>query len=364
MAFKNCFNGRKVLITGHTGFKGSWLSTWLHKLGAELYGIALPPSQPLFQQLGLVDKFKSSVYVDIRDDLVPKAIQEIQPDYVFHLAAQPIVSTSYREPAETISTNVMGVANVLDGIRECHNQCSVVVVTSDKCYENNEWVYGYRETDHLGGYDPYSCSKACVEIVAASYRSSYFNDGRVRLATARAGNVIGGGDWAKDRIVPDYARAVKEKGKMRVRQPNATRPWQHVLEPLSGYLWLAALLGNPLLSRVNPSELCSSFNFGPNLMSNRPVRELLDKLQVVFEYPWEEVEITKPMHETTLLHLAIDKAHHMLGWRPVWSLDVTATVTALWYETERLGNDVLLSTEGQIDSYTVDAWEKKIAWAL
>ncbi len=364
--FKNCFKGSKVLITGHTGFKGSWLSLWLSKLGAELYGIALPPSQPLFDQLELSDKFTSNLHLDVREHVARDAIAEIQPDYVFHLAAQPIVSTSYAEPQETISTNVLGAVNVLDGLRKCHNRCNVVIVTSDKCYENKEWVYGYRETDHLGGYDPYSCSKACVELVASSYRSSYFNDGRVHLATARAGNVIGGGDWAKDRIVPDYARAVKEKGRMQVRQPNATRPWQHVLEPLSGYLWLAALLGAPLLSRVKTSDLCSSFNFGPNLTSNRPVHELLDRLQNIFDYPWEDVsnEVQNPMHETTLLHLAIDKSHHMLGWRPVWDLGVAATVTALWYETERLGNNVLACTEGQIESYGIDAWQKKIAWAL
>lgn len=361
--FKNNFKGRKVLITGHTGFKGSWLSTWLSELGAELYGIAYAPSSPLFEQLQLPAAFTSNLYMDIRDPMIPDIIAGIEPEYVFHLAAQPIVSTSYAEPAETISTNVLGTANVLDGIRKCTGECDVVVVTSDKCYENKEWQFGYREIDALGGYDPYSCSKACVELITSSYRRSFFKDGRVRLATARAGNVIGGGDWAKDRIVPDYARAVKGKGKMQVRNPHATRPWQHVLEPLSGYMWLATLMGNPLLAPSPSSQLCDAFNFGPNLKSNRPVRELLDILQNFFEYPWEDVSETSTMHEASLLHLAIDKADHLLGWKPVWSLATTAFATAHWYEQDRIGNDVLSTTKSLINSYTIDAFQAGNLWA-
>ncbi|MEB3310318.1 MAG: CDP-glucose 4,6-dehydratase [Snowella sp.] len=331
------WEGKKVFLTGHTGFKGSWLSTWLLELGAEVIGLSLPPNtQPaLFEQLEL-DKHLTHHLGDIRDaNLVSRLIQESQPDIVFHLAAQPLVRLSYVEPVETWNANVMGTIHVLEALRKINHPCVGIFITTDKCYENREWVYGYRENDHLGGRDPYSSSKAGAELAIASWRNSFFSDSKcpVKIASVRAGNVIGGGDWAKDRIVPDAIRSLQKKEKIPVRNPQATRPWQHVLEPLSGYLLLAEEIYQALtkhnLERL--TQLCTAFNFGPLLSSNRTVEDLV--LEILCHWPgnWQDQSDPNAPHEAGLLNLVTDKAYHQLGWQPRWNFETTIKRTVNWY---------------------------------
>jgi len=345
MAYTDTYRGKRVLITGHTGFKGSWLAEWLLGLGAQVTGLALPPpTEPaLFDQLGLAERI-DHVVGDIRDrDLVRKVVERVRPDFVFHLAAQPLVRLSYREPVETYATNVMGTVHVLEAVRLLNEPCNVVAVTTDKCYENREWVHSYREEDPMGGYDPYSSSKGAAELVIAAYRRSYFTEpkSQVRLASARAGNVIGGGDWAFDRIVPDCIRALEKQEPIPVRNKVATRPWQHVLEPLSGYLWLGASLAASVqvtgssssrgITGTGNLSLCSAFNFGPALSSNRSVKELVQ--EILKHWPGEWVDQSDPHaeHEAKLLNLATDKAHHFLGWKPAWDFEQTIENTVSWY---------------------------------
>ncbi len=300
MPFGNIYGGKRVLLTGHTGFKGAWLAEWLLALGAEVTGFALlPPTEPaLFDQLGLSARLRH-VVGDVRDlAAVRRVVEETKPDFVFHLAAQPLVRLSYDQPVETYATNVMGTVNVLEAVRLAARPCTVVAVTTDKCYENKEWVHSYREEDPMGGHDPYSSSKGAAELVIAAYRRSFFCTQSsapsaqlppIRLASVRAGNVIGGGDWALDRIVPDCIRSLQRGEPVPVRNKIATRPWQHVLEPLSGYLWLGACLANPPLSAFGSqpsapsSQLASAFNFGPALSSNRTVAELVQ--EVIKQWP-------------------------------------------------------------------------------
>lgn len=325
------WQGKKVLLTGHSGFKGSWLSMWLLELGADVTGLSLrPESEPnLFEQLSLEKKLTNH-YGDIRDfSLVRQLVVNTQPDVVFHLAAQPLVRLSYQVPTETWATNVMGSINILEALRLLDKPCSAVMITTDKVYRNNEWVYGYRENDPLGGYDPYSSSKAATEIAINSWRSSFcgslpHQNPHLRIASARAGNVIGGGDWAMDRIVPDVMRALSKNQPIEVRNPFATRPWQHVLEPLSGYLRLAESLSHF-------PELAQAFNFGPHLEANRPVKQLVEQALLHWPGIWKNQSDLSQPHEANLLNLVIDKAHHKLSWSPRWNFATTVERTTNWY---------------------------------
>ena len=324
--FSDVYRGKRILLTGHTGFKGSWLALWLTELGADVTGVSLPPeTQP--NHWDLLDLKNEDHRADIRDfEVLSKIVAETKPEIVFHLAAQPLVRRSYRDPLETWSTNIMGTANILEACRHTSSVQAIVVITTDKCYENNEWPWGYREIDRLGGHDPYSASKAGAELVAASYRSAFFNTEKSPLlATARAGNVIGGGDWSEDRLIPDLVRATTNKQSLEIRSPNATRPWQHVLESLSGYL----LLGQKLLERNN--DFAAPWNFGPEPEGNRAVAEMLNKLSLYWpDMHWHMTEKAQP-HEATLLYLDSSKARRQLQWRPVWNFDTTLAKTAEWY---------------------------------
>ncbi|MCW3480612.1 CDP-glucose 4,6-dehydratase [Neisseriaceae bacterium JH1-16] len=322
--------GRRVLVTGHTGFKGGWLALWLHSLGAKVVGYALPPtgSPDLFTLAGVADTLSGQHLADLRDaECLTQALRQAEPEVVLHLAAQPLVRTSYRDPVDTFATNVMGTVNVLEAVRQCPSVKAVVVVTTDKCYENREWAWGYRENDPLGGHDPYSASKACTEIVAASYRRAFFQNGPL-LATARAGNVIGGGDWSEDRLVPDAVRAVGKREPLVIRSPHATRPWQHVLEPLNGYLMLAERL------LAGDASCAGAWNFGPDSSANLSVAKLLDGLQRYWpELNWcLDDNAGQAPHEANLLYLDSSLARQRLGWQPVWSLEETLEQTASWYQ--------------------------------
>ena len=356
MMFGNVYKNRSVLVTGHTGFKGSWLVLWLQMLGAKVTGISLPPetSPNHWDLLGLdIESF----YIDIRDEsLLRQKIIEVKPEIVFHLAAQPLVRRSYQKPLETWATNVMGTANVLDACRQVESLAAIVVVTTDKCYENKEWVWGYRENEPLGGHDPYSASKGGSELVAASYRRSFFNQpSSPLLGTARAGNVIGGGDWSEDRLIPDLVRSVEARKSLEIRSPNATRPWQHVLECLSGYL----SLGQQLLEE---NKSCAdAWNFGPDREGNRQVNQVLSALKA--EWPivdWYCSDSVQP-HEAQLLHLDCGKAREMLSWRPVWTFDEGVIATAEWYRAWLDRRDVV-SFE-QLQHYTKLAKERGLFWA-
>ncbi len=368
MAFANIYKGKRVLLTGHTGFKGAWLSEWLLSLGAEVTGFSLPPptSPSLFVQLGLAGRLRH-IEGDVRDlASVRAAVEQARPDFVFHLAAQPLVRLSYDQPVETYAVNIMGTVNVLEAVRLAAHRCTVVAITTDKCYENKEWVHSYREEDPMGGYDPYSSSKGAAELVIAAYRRSYFSspDSPVKLASARAGNVIGGGDWALDRIVPDCIRALQRGDAIPVRNKVATRPWQHVLEPLSGYLWLGACLANPKLSPFN-SQLTSGFNFGPALASNRTVAELVQEILIHWPGRWEDKSDPKAVHEAKLLNLATDKAHHFLGWSPAWPFAETIKQTVAWYHQDADSRtDIHRLTLGQLQAYTTAAKSGGFAWSL
>jgi CDP-glucose 4,6-dehydratase len=367
MAFADHYRGKRVLVTGHTGFKGAWLSEWLLQLGAEVTGFALPPAAPpaLFDQLGLVRRLRS-VTGDIRDlAAVRRVIEESKPDFVFHLAAQPLVRASYDSPVETYATNVMGTVNVMEAVRVSRAPCVLIAVTTDKCYENREWLHAYREEDPLGGYDPYSSSKAAAEIAIAAYRRSFFSgaENQIRLGSARAGNVIGGGDWAAERIVPDCIRALQREEKITVRNPQATRPWQHVLEPLSGYLAQAAELAAPQ-ARAPRSPLASAINFGPALTSNRTVGELVKEVLKHWPGEWQAASDSSAKHEANLLSLAIDKAHHLLGWRPVWNFEETVRYTVDWYRQAAVDSGRIAElTRSQIEAYARAAQSEKISWA-
>ncbi|MEO5803430.1 MAG: CDP-glucose 4,6-dehydratase [Verrucomicrobiota bacterium] len=366
-SFGRTFRGKKVFLTGHTGFKGAWLSEWLLSLGAKVTGYALPPNTKpsLFAQLGLRNRI-THIEADIRDSAkLSKTLHAAKPDFVFHLAAQAIVRESYAMPAETFDTNAMGTAHVLDALRNYKNSCAAVFVTTDKCYENREWVHGYREEDKLGGHDPYSASKAAAEIIIASYRSSFFQNHPVKIASARAGNVIGGGDWAVDRIIPDCIRALQKKQPIPVRNKIATRPWQHVLEPLSGYLWLAAVLANPKLSKIAPQLIASAFNFGPRHESNRTVAELVAEVLQHWPGKWKDKSDPKAVHEAKLLQLATDKAHAMLGWSPTWNFSEGIENTVRWYRdcaTAKSPQEFQVQTLFQINQYSEKAHMLNVAW--
>jgi CDP-glucose 4,6-dehydratase len=364
--FDSIFQGKKVWLSGHTGFKGSWLAHWLTEVGARVHGFALPPpTEPaLFAQLDLANRVEHELG-DVRDAArVRRSVLDAQPDFVFHLAAQPLVRVSYAQPVETYATNIMGTAHVLAALRELARPCAAVFVTTDKCYENREWMHGYREEDPLGGHDPYSSSKAAAELAVGSFRRSYFQTGPVRVASARAGNVIGGGDWALDRIVPDCVRALQQGRPIPVRNRHATRPWQHVLEPLSGYLWLAARLAQ---SGAEPSPFASAFNFGPGHDGNRTVRELVE--QVLRHWPgtWEDQSDPRAVHEASLLQLTTDKAHALLRWSPAWNFATGIQHTVEWYRattSDAQPRSVQALTSRQIATYTEAARALALPWAM
>lgn len=364
---QSAYKGKKVCVTGHTGFKGAWLCEWLLNLGAEVAGFSLvePVATPsLFEQLGLGERLKDT-RGDVRDRqaVVDWMVRE-EPDFIFHLAAQPLVRLSYREPVMTWETNVLGTIHVLEGLRTLARPCAAVLITTDKVYENREWLYGYREVDPLGGHDPYSASKAATEIAIACWRDSFFRDHPVRLASARAGNVIGGGDWAEDRIVPDLVRALQAGRPVPVRNKRSTRPWQHVLEPLSGYLRLAALLAaervtsaeetspNDTSLNHSPAELCSAFNFGPHLESNQTVQRLVEEALKHWQGTWQDCSDPQAPHEAGKLNLAWDKACHVLGWSPRWGFAETVEKTIAWYRAAAQGADPAELTRHQIAEYS------------
>jgi CDP-glucose 4,6-dehydratase len=362
--FGDAFRNKNVWLSGHTGFKGAWLAQWLTQLGAKVHGFAQAPNTKpaLFDQLSLERQIRHAVG-DIRDlPAVCESIRAARPDFVFHLAAQSLVRLSYAQPVETYQTNALGTAHVLEALRGVDWPCVAVCITSDKCYENREWLHGYRETDPLGGHDPYSASKAAAEIVIGSYRRSFFARGPVKVASARAGNVIGGGDWAADRIVPDCARALKEGRPIPVRNKTAVRPWQHVLEPLSGYLWLAAILAQPQLGKHDLSKVDLAFNFGPNASSGRTVAELVQEILRHWPGSWKDLSDPNAPHEAGTLRLAIDKAHALLEWVPVWDFAPTIEKTVSWYRATQ-DQKALDLTARQIDEYVKDARAAGLRWA-
>jgi CDP-glucose 4,6-dehydratase len=376
MPFGDYFRDRSVFVTGHTGFKGAWLSLWLAELGARVHGYALePPTRPsLFDEADVRARLASHTIGDIRDcETLAKVIRLAKPEFVFHLAAQAIVRYSYRDPRQTYETNVMGTVNVLEAVRAASSVRVCQIITSDKCYENREWIYPYREDEPMGGADPYSSSKGCAELVVNAYRRSFFDPSSVEghgvsLASARAGNVIGGGDWAEDRIIPDCIRALSKNEVILVRNPNAIRPWQHVLEPLAGYLSLAAAQG------AEPARFSQAWNFGPPAVGNLHVNQVVE--EVIRHWgsgSWRGVSAPErtsarrgSFHEATFLKLDISKATDLLQWQPLWTGHEAIAQTVLWYRNRAsAGQDFNASRYcvGQIEAYTKEASEKGLVWA-
>lgn len=345
------WKNKKIFLTGHTGFKGGWLSFWLQSMGARVYGYALKPNTDpsIYDVLGLADLIEYSQIADIRNlSAVKLAINKFSPDIVVHMAAQPLVRYSYEHPLETYEVNVMGTANVLESIRSCPTVKSVIIVTTDKCYENKEWVWGYRENEAMGGYDPYSSSKACAELITSAYRRSFFSDisNQVGISTVRAGNVIGGGDWSKDRLIPDSLRAFESGNNLKIRNPMSIRPWQHVLEPLHGYLLLAQAMYE------NKLDFAGAWNFGPDDMDARSVSDLLNILTEsrLKNETWCVDEGVQP-HEARLLKLDCSKAKSELNWRPRWSLEKAVKMITQWHDSFNKENDMREITLNQIVEY-------------
>lgn len=344
----NFWRNRTVFLTGHTGFKGGWIALWLNQLGAKVHGYSLaPPTTPNFYtETQLQDRLQSSTLADIRD--LPKlsaAMQAAQPSVVIHMAAQPLVRESYNTPVETFATNVIGTVNVLEAVRQAKTVEAIVNITTDKCYENQEWLWPYRENDRLGGHDPYSSSKACAEIAASAYRNSFLAKAGIQLASARAGNVIGGGDWATDRLIPDFLRAIDAGETLRIRSPRAVRPWQHLLEPLSGYLMLAERLV------TDGPEFADAWNFGPEESDAKPVSWIVERLSLKIPNAHWEIEGTPQLHEAGLLKLDSAKAKNRLGWAPRWSLENALDKTIEWHQAWRKGQSMAEISIQQIEGY-------------
>lgn len=354
------WRGRRVLVTGHTGFKGSWLTLWLLSLGAEVWGYSLAPEPgpALFTDLVLDQATGNSNWGhlrnrlgDVRDlEALSRCVQDAQPEVVLHLAAQALVRRSYRDPLGTWATNVQGSLYLMEALRPLQHPCAVVMVTTDKVYANQEWCYGYREEDRLGGHDPYSASKAAAELAIASWRASFCGLGvhqtpHLSIATARAGNVIGGGDWAGDRIMPDAIRSLSAGESIPMRQPKATRPWQHVLEPLGGYLLLSEKLA------AGGASYASAYNFGPTLEANRSVRELVEVVLAQWPGSWRDLSNPTAPHEAGRLHLQIDKAHHQLNWQPRWPFATTVERTVAWYRDVHEGASPLACCLRDLEAY-------------
>lgn len=347
------WQGRRVLLTGHTGFKGSWLALWLQTLGAEVLGYSLsPPTEPSLFELARVAEGMTSVIGDVRDlSYLQQVMADYQPEIVFHLAAQPLVRESYQYPIETYATNVMGTVYLLEAVRQVGNVRAVVNVTSDKCYENREWVWGYRENEAMGGYDPYSSSKGCAELVTAAYRNSFFNpncylDHRVAIATGRAGNVIGGGDWATDRLVPDILKALMTNQTILIRNPQAVRPWQHVLEPLNGYLTLAEHL------YLKGAAFGDGWNFAPNELDVKPVSWIVEYLIFLWggDVTWQQDSKVQP-HEAGYLKLDCSKARIKLAWEPKLDLKTALTWVVDWTKALQAGANMQNITKAQIQEF-------------
>lgn len=363
LMFGDIFKNKKVLVTGNTGFKGGWLTVWLLKLGARVYGISkdVPTEPSIFRELHLSEKI-THYEQDIRSARdMTRIIGDIKPDFLFHLAAQPIVSLSYRDPLETITSNVVGTANILEALRLLDLPCAAVIITSDKCYDNVEWVWGYRETDHLGGKDIYSGSKAAAEMIINSYHQSFFKGSPVRIASARAGNVVGGGDWAADRIVPDCMRAWSAKESVEIRNPGSTRPWQHVLEPLSGYLALAAKLA------AGETPAGESFNFGPKAEQSYTVRKLIEDMSAYWGFAdcRQSYRATgnSAFSEAGLLKLNCDKALYHLAWLPALEYEQMIEYVSSWYFSFYNGHkDMYGLTMEQIAAYERTASDKGLSW--
>jgi CDP-glucose 4,6-dehydratase len=339
--FNDIYRDRSILVTGHTGFKGSWLSIWLNELKANVIGYALDPytKNDNFVVTNLSDKIKD-IRGDIRDfKKVTSVFDKHRPEIVFHLAAQSLVRTSYREPRLTYETNIMGTVNVLEAARKCDSVKAIVIITSDKCYENREWIWGYRERDPVGGYDPYSSSKGCAELVVSAYNNSFFNfkrscEYKAAVASVRAGNVIGGGDWADDRLIPDCMKSLKVQKPVKIRNPNAIRPWQHVLEPLNGYLLLASKLFE------DPKEYVGAWNFGPSDDAMISVKDLIEKvLRYWGNGIWIDVSNDEQPHEAQLLKLDISKARYLLEWKPKLNIDTTIKMVVDWYKKDNINYD-------------------------
>jgi len=348
------WKGKRVFLTGHTGFKGSWMSLWLQKLGVEVTGFSQsPPTNPNLFEVANVGRGMSTVIGDIRDEaILTRAMQKAKPEIVIHMAAQPLVRRSYVDPVETFSTNVMGTVNLLEAVRQTNSVRAVVIITTDKCYENKEWVWGYRENEPMGGFDPYSSSKGCAELVTAAYRRSFFNvnnfkDHNVAVATARAGNVIGGGDWAEDRLIPDILRAIQQGQSVRIRNPNATRPWQHVLEPLSGYLNLAEKL------LKDGSVFAEPYNFGPAEDDAKSVQWIVEELTSQWSQnaSWH-LDVGNHPHEAHFLRLDCSKARAALAWSPRWNIGKTLKSIIEWHKAHSSGQDMNAICMQQITDYT------------
>ena len=350
MLFKDIYRNKKILVTGNTGFKGSWLTAWLLEMQADVYGISIdiPTNPSHFEKAGLGQKI-NHFEADICDlKQVINIISEVRPDFVFHLAAQPLVRLSVEQPICTLTTNILGSAHILEALRKVNSSCNVVMITSDKSYDNVEWVWGYRESDELGGKDPYSASKAGAEMAIKTYAHSFFrsSSSKVKVVVGRAGNVIGGGDWASDRIIPDCIRAIESKKPIHLRNPFATRPWQHVLDPLSGYLLLAACL------REEPSAYGGSWNFGPPSKEVRTVSEVAERLVAQFGIGSIDSKASvEKHHEARLLQLNCDKAHQLLGWHPRWDFERTLDMTADWYKQLNAGEEAKNITRQQLCGY-------------
>ena len=364
--FEGIFKNKKIFITGHTGFQGSWLTLWLKSLGAKVTGYSLSsPTNPSLFKILQLEKGINHISGDVRDSsFLQKCMKKYKPDMVFHLAAQSLVKYSYEKPVDTFHTNIMGTVNLLEAIRNTSSVKTGIIVTSDKCYENKEWDFAYRENDSLGGFDPYSASKGATEIVTSSYNRSFFHsnkkNGQIGIATVRAGNVIGGGDWAQDRIVPDCVRSINSGKKILIRNPKSIRPWQYVLEPISGMLLLASKLWN------DPNSYNDSWNMGPNISKNITVKELVTQLIKAMEQKIELKDVSKKIknkvHEANFLRLDSTKANNLLGWRQMYSIEETVSETALWYQSYIKNIEMKEITVQQIEKYINKAKYMNATW--